>query len=88
MSARPGPCGGHRATGVPTAIVSHPLVRLSKQLVGQFPVKPTTRELWHDRWIEMPLPSYAEDPGVELSSGPFRAALTCIETNRATNTAK
>ena len=25
---------------------------------------------------------------VELSSGPFRAALTCIETNRATNTAK
>ena len=23
MSARPGPCGGHRATGVPTAIVSN-----------------------------------------------------------------
>ena len=38
--------------------------------------------------IEMPSPSYAEDTGVELSSGPFRAALTCIETNRATNTAK
>jgi len=23
MSARPGPCGGHRATGVPTAIANH-----------------------------------------------------------------
>jgi hypothetical protein len=25
MSARPGPCGGHRATGVPTAITNYPV---------------------------------------------------------------
>ena len=30
MSARPGPCGGHRATGVPTAINSCLFVNLSK----------------------------------------------------------
>jgi len=29
MSARPGPCGGHRATGVPTAIDTYPRVQLS-----------------------------------------------------------
>src|ERR1700739_3502810 len=28
---------------------------------------------------------YPEDLGVELSSAPFPAALTCIETNRATS---
>jgi hypothetical protein len=26
MSARPGPCGGHRVTGVPTAIDSYDIV--------------------------------------------------------------
>ena len=31
MSARPGPCGGHRATGVPTAIVSYETVRVSSE---------------------------------------------------------
>ncbi len=37
MSARPGPCGGHRATGVPTAIVNHPFCesRIKHFLYGQ-----------------------------------------------------
>ncbi len=29
-SARPGLCGGHRATGVPTAIANHRFIQFSK----------------------------------------------------------
>ena len=48
MSARPGLCGGHRVTGVPTAIDSYPFIKSAKgeeQAAGITSELPIAREL-------------------------------------------
>ena len=42
MSARPGLCGGHRATGVPTAIASYSFWALAKHLARPLAVRVPT----------------------------------------------